>query len=28
VGGFALQRRAAFEEEFDAIARELSKVEP
>jgi cytochrome c biogenesis protein len=27
VGGFALQRRAAFEEEFDAIARELSKVE-
>jgi cytochrome c biogenesis protein len=28
VGGFALQRRAAFVEEFDAIARELSKVEP
>ncbi|MGH2765302.1 MAG: cytochrome c biogenesis protein ResB [Actinomycetota bacterium] len=28
VAGFALQRRAAFEEEFEAIARELSKVEP
>jgi cytochrome c biogenesis protein len=28
VGGFALQRRAAFEEEFEAIASELSKVEP
>jgi cytochrome c biogenesis protein len=28
VGGFALQRRTAFAEEFDAIARELSKVAP
>ncbi len=28
VGGFALQRRAAFEEEFDDIAQELSRVGP
>ena len=28
VGGFALQRRAAFAEEFDDIAHELSRVEP
>ena len=27
VGGFALQRRAAFAEEFDELARELSRVE-
>jgi cytochrome c biogenesis protein len=28
VGGFALQRRAAFAEEFDDLADELSRVEP